>query len=127
MSQLLQKAEKAVTGHDRIRRSTSEYGPHDSKVANKLDPRFDSDHGKLQGSDLCLDEALTAYSKGHRKSTPTATVPKEGKTAGNTNKPYPDDILTSGTVGAHNTEVANNVEQRVVPDRDLSDSKRAGA
>lgn len=47
----------------------------------------------------------------------------EGKTAGTTKKPYPDDLLTSGTVGAHNTEMANRVEQRIVPDEQLSSSK----
>lgn len=50
-------------------------------------------------------------------------MPSEGKTAGNTKKPYPDDILTSGTVGAHTTEMGDRVEQRVVSDHELSESK----
>lgn len=54
-------------------------------------------------------------------------MPSEGKTAGNTKKPHPDDILTSGTVDARkNTGMSNRVEQRVVPDSRLSDSQEVG-
>lgn len=69
---------------------------------------------------------LTEVLPDNHKSHPIATVPSEGKTAGNTKKPYPDDLLTSGTVGVHNTEMADRVEQRVVPDQKLSEKKDGG-
>ena len=42
---LMRKAEEALTGHHESSRSTN-HGPHDSNVMNKVDPRVDSDRGK---------------------------------------------------------------------------------
>lgn len=121
MSQILQKAEKAVSSHEPGHRS------HGSKEGSKLDPRGDSDHRKFQACELQPKRNLTDSLSGDGKSKPIATVPSEGKTAGNTKKPYPDDIMTSGTIGAHNTEMSNRVEQRVLPDHKLSEFKGGGA
>ncbi len=46
MSNFVKKVEDAFTGkHHDSARSTN-HGPHDSNLANKLDPRADSDKGK---------------------------------------------------------------------------------
>lgn len=112
MSQILHKAEKAISIHE----------PHHKSPGPKEGSKLDYDHGKSQAGDRCRGGYLTVLRQGtHEK--PIATVPREGKTAGNTKKPYPDDILTSGTVGAHGTEMSDRVEQRVVPDQKLSESK----
>lgn len=46
MSNILHKVKDAVTHdhHDKPSQSTNE-GPHNSNVANKMDPRVDSDRG----------------------------------------------------------------------------------
>lgn len=46
MSNFVKKAEDALTGknHHSSARSAN-HGPHDSNLANKLDPRVDSDRG----------------------------------------------------------------------------------
>ena len=51
---LMQKAEEVLKGHHSSANTsntsntsnTADNGPHNSKIANKLDPRVDSDAGK---------------------------------------------------------------------------------
>jgi len=43
MSNIIKKAEEALTGHHNDSAGGSNNGPHNSKLANKLDPRVDSD------------------------------------------------------------------------------------
>lgn len=47
MSNIVHKVKEAVTGHHDKPSHSTNAGPHDSNVANKADPRVDSDRGKL--------------------------------------------------------------------------------
>jgi hypothetical protein len=46
MSSFVKKAEDALTGNHHNSASSTNHGPHSSNLANKLDPRVDSDRGK---------------------------------------------------------------------------------
>jgi hypothetical protein len=45
MSNIMHKVKDAVTGHHDKSSHSTNAGPHDSNVANKADPRVDSDRG----------------------------------------------------------------------------------
>lgn len=47
---LIKKAEEAITGHPTSTNTSANNGPHNSSLANKLDPRVDSDRGKWRYS-----------------------------------------------------------------------------
>lgn len=42
----MRKAEEVLTGHPNESARSSNHGPHNSNLANKLDPRVDSDRGR---------------------------------------------------------------------------------
>lgn len=42
---IVRKAEEVLTGHKQESTRSTNHGPHDSNIANKLDPRVDSDKG----------------------------------------------------------------------------------
>ncbi|KAJ5595389.1 uncharacterized protein N7459_001597 [Penicillium hispanicum] len=103
MSEMLHKAEEAVTGHSRV--STSNPNTHDTELlqsdqANKLDPTVERIRDQPN------------------KATQTNISPNDGKTAGDTNMPYPQDKTTDGTTSAHDTEVARQAQQQMVPDKE---------
>jgi hypothetical protein len=47
MSNIMHKVKDAVTGHHDKPSHSTNAGPHDSNLANKADPRVDSDRGEF--------------------------------------------------------------------------------
>ncbi|OKL60511.1 hypothetical protein UA08_04267 [Talaromyces atroroseus] len=126
MSGIINKVKEAVT-HDKPSHSTNA-GPHDSNVANKMDPRVDSDrdgrpaYGNTAGS-------TTGTTPGNAYGTTTGTNTghrNTGNTSGTTgmNTGYPATGDTYGTTtgstnaGPHNTNVGKKVDPRVDSDLD---------
>lgn len=58
---LMRKAEEAVKGHHNESTHSANHGPHNSNVANKLDPRIDSDRGTILYFQFDWTLGLTAY------------------------------------------------------------------
>lgn len=69
---LMRKAEEALTGHHNESTHSSNHGPHNSNIVNKLDPRVDSDRGMLSFSSSFLpSNSITDVS--HEQITESAT------------------------------------------------------
>jgi soluble lytic murein transglycosylase-like protein len=98
---ILQKAEEVLKGHHHqstSSTSSTNHGPHDSNVANKVDPRADSDRG--------MASAL--------------------KTSSGFNSPNWLDNRArhqamGGAAGPHSSNLANKVDPRVDSDRGMFD------
>lgn len=58
MSNMMHKVKEALSGHHGDSHKT-DHGPHDSKAANKLDPRVDSDRGTFTGRNNGKRSGLT--------------------------------------------------------------------
>ncbi|KAF3934409.1 hypothetical protein ABW19_dt0203284 [Dactylella cylindrospora] len=85
---------------------STNYGPHDSNLANKLDPRVDSDR---DGSRT----AGTTYGTGMG-----STTGNQGTMSGMTGQ-------SKTTAGPHNSDLANKLDPRV--DSDLDGSRTVGS
>jgi hypothetical protein len=100
MSGIINKVKEAISHdkHDKPSHSTNA-GPHDSNVANKLDPRVDSDR-----------DGRAAY----------GTAATGGTTGVNTGNTYTQNQYTSGSTnaGPHNSNLANKLDPRVDSDLD---------
>ncbi|KAK5070065.1 hypothetical protein LTS08_001241 [Lithohypha guttulata] len=115
MSGLVNKAKGMVGSqsakHDTQHGSTNA-GPHNSNIANKLDPRVDSDfdHRENPGS------IVGGYGKGQAQGPfETTNQPYDTHyqgTAGSGNAP--------STAGPHNKDMLNKADPRVDSDRDHS-------
>ncbi|KXG51803.1 uncharacterized protein PGRI_091960 [Penicillium griseofulvum] len=126
--QFVRKAEEALTGKkDESHESTksSNHGPHKSNLANKLDPRVDSDkdnraahtdvtgagHGATHGTTPATGTHTSTLgsSTTHGTSGATSTGAGLGSTHGTTG---------STNAGPHNSNIANKLDPRVDSDRD---------
>ncbi|OQE35198.1 hypothetical protein PENCOP_c014G02977 [Penicillium coprophilum] len=144
--QFVRKAEEALTGKkDESHESTqsSNHGPHKSNLANKLDPRVDSDrdnraahtdatglgatHGTTHGTTPATGTHSSTLGSGttHGTSGVTGTGAGLGSTHGTTGTH--SSTLGSGTThgttgstnaGPHDSNIANKADPRVDSDRD---------
>jgi len=105
MSNFINKVKDAVTPnhHDGPSASTNA-GPHDSNMANKVDPRADSDRDNRAAYNTSSGTANTAYGSG----TGTGTGGYGGGSTG----------TTTTTAGPHSSNLANKADPRVDSDRD---------
>jgi hypothetical protein len=94
---LVRKAEDALTGHHQESGRSTNHGPHESNILNKLDPRVDSDKGVWNNF-----ASYTQY------SLPKPTDNRARHQA------------MGGTAGPHSSDIANKVDPRVDSDRGLS-------
>ncbi|KAL8771010.1 MAG: hypothetical protein Q9209_003429 [Squamulea sp. 1 TL-2023] len=104
-------------GHDSS--TSSGLGPHSSALANKADPRVDSD---LDGSKGLGGRDTTGTTAGLTGSSlPDRTAGNQGNTA-DTGRSFPLDGASSGTStsGPHSSDLANKADPRVDSDRDGS-------
>jgi hypothetical protein len=99
MSGFVRKAENALTGnhHNTNTTSSTNHGPHSSNLANKLDPRVDSDRGK------CLIHVMGDIRKFENANSWIADNRARHQAMG-------------GTAGPHATNVANKVDPFVDSD-----------
>ncbi|KAH9207403.1 hypothetical protein DL95DRAFT_396089 [Leptodontidium sp. 2 PMI_412] len=95
--------------------SNTTAGPHSSNLANKADPRVDSD---LDGSNRHTGTGVTGTGYG---STNTHST---GLGSSNTHSTGAYNSNTNATAGPHSSNLANKVDPRV--DSDLDGSKRVG-
>ncbi|KAL2264898.1 hypothetical protein VTJ83DRAFT_7408 [Remersonia thermophila] len=103
MSNIIQKIENAISGKKASSAPEGTYGPHDSRAANTLDPRVDSDR----------DNSHTVGSTtGARRTAGHGELGSAGVT-GTYGAP-------EGTYGPHSSRVANAMDPRVDSDRDNS-------
>ncbi|KAJ6093556.1 hypothetical protein N7486_008845 [Penicillium sp. IBT 16267x] len=109
---------------------SSNYGPHDSNIANETDPRVDSDRSNLTGSttgnhgphdsklankaDPRVDSDLDGRAT-HNTSTatPTATGAGYGSTSTNYGTANAYDSARSSNYGPHDSNMGNAVDPRV--------------
>jgi hypothetical protein len=96
------------TGHDAYNSGrSSNYGPHDSNVANTVDPRIDSDRSG--------HSAYNTTSTGPTSTGPTSTLASgTGHNAYNSGR--------SSNYGPHNSNMANAFDPRVDSDRSAQHS-----
>ncbi|KAJ5644176.1 uncharacterized protein N7484_006683 [Penicillium longicatenatum] len=88
---------------------SSNYGPHDSKLGNAVDPRVDSD----------LDSrGAHNTTTGYGSTGPTAAGAGYGSTGNNYGTANTYDSARSSNYGPHGSNVANEVDPRVDSDRD---------
>ncbi|KAJ5718324.1 hypothetical protein N7488_003970 [Penicillium malachiteum] len=112
MSGILHKAENAVLHHqqeadDNQLEDSGRSGihkPHESKLANKIDPRRHSNHASGH-QDFNFDSEPSASMR---------TIPDRTKTGDNSQGPSTEDNMTDGTKGPYHTDVADEFEQRVI-------------
>ena len=93
--------------------TSTNYGPHSSNLANKVDPRVDSDRDGRAG--LGGTTGMTGTTGTYGSSTTTGTT---GMTGHSGPGPAP------GTAGPHKSDMMNKVDPRV--DSDLDGSKTMG-
>ncbi|KAL8930097.1 MAG: hypothetical protein Q9172_000182 [Xanthocarpia lactea] len=104
-------------GHDSS--TTSGVGPHSSGLANKADPRVDSD---LDGSRGLGGNDVSGMTGGLTGSTlPDRTAGNTGSTTG-TGRSFPLGGASSGTTasGPHSSDLSNKADPRIDSDRDGS-------
>jgi hypothetical protein len=98
-------------------------GPHDSKLANKLDPRVDSDRygsaGNTSGAGGVGAGQYGSSTGTHTGSGLTGGAPHTGSHTGS--------HLGSDPTGPHNTNLANRADPRVDSDRYGAAGNTAGA
>ncbi|CAG8186093.1 unnamed protein product [Penicillium olsonii] len=136
--QFVRKAEEALTGKkDESHESTqsSNNGPHSSNLANKLDPRVDSDRdNRAAHTDVDDKHISTSKNYGQGTSGTTTTAGTHdlgdkshssalGSTTHGTNKPVTGAEATtygssSTNAGPHSSNIANKADPRVDSDRD---------
>ncbi|KAJ6140349.1 hypothetical protein N7471_006835 [Penicillium samsonianum] len=110
--QFVRKAEEALTGKkDESHESTksSNHGPHSSNLANKLDPRVDSDRdNRAAHTDVTGAGPGTTHGSTAATGTHSSTL-GSGTTHGHT---------TSTNAGPHSSNITNKADPRVDSDRD---------
>ncbi|KAF7519163.1 hypothetical protein PCG10_010280 [Penicillium crustosum] len=133
--QFVRKAEEAITGkkgesHESTK--SSNHGPHSSNLANKLDPRVDSDkdnraaHTDATGAGLGTSQDTTTATGTHgTHGTTYGATQGSGTTHGTSDVTGTGAGLgsTHGTtgstnVGPHSSNIANKADPRVDSDRD---------
>ncbi|CAI7616942.1 unnamed protein product [Penicillium crustosum] len=133
--QFVRKAEEAITGkkgesHESTK--SSNHGPHSSNLANKLDPRVDSDkdnraaHTDATGAGLGTSRDTTTATGSHgTHGTTYGATQGSGTTHGTSDVTGTGAGLgsTHGTtgstnVGPHSSNIANKADPRVDSDRD---------
>ncbi|KAH8197552.1 hypothetical protein TruAng_008288 [Truncatella angustata] len=95
-------------------------GPHKSKVANKLDPRVDSDRDgsrTVGNNNTASSGAIGGYSAG---TTGSRGVGNSGVTTGAVGSGGYTSGSREGVSGPHNSRAANTLDPRVDSDRDGS-------
>ncbi|CAG8057600.1 unnamed protein product [Penicillium salamii] len=135
--QFVRKAEEALTGKkDDSHESTqsSNHGPHSSNLANKLDPRVDSDRDN-RAVHTEVDDKHLSTAKDYGSGTAGATTADThglgdtghgstlGSTTHGTTKSVADTGATtygssSSNAGPHSSNIANKADPRVDSDRD---------
>ncbi|KAE8354408.1 hypothetical protein BDV28DRAFT_131067 [Aspergillus coremiiformis] len=100
MSGMIHKVKEAITGHPTNSNTSTNHGPHDSNVANKLDPRVDSDRD---------------HRAAHHAGTNGAQQDPFGA-AGGVNAPYNTAGSRFTNTGPHDSNVANKIDPRVDSD-----------
>ncbi|KAJ5496210.1 hypothetical protein N7463_008197 [Penicillium fimorum] len=123
--QFVRKAEEALTGKKDESTKSSNHGPHKSNLANKLDPRVDSDrdnrasHTDATGAGLGTTHGTTPATGAHSSTLGSGTthgtsdVTGTGAGLGSTHG-----TTASTNAGPHSSNVANKVDPRVDSDRD---------
>ncbi|KAJ5401266.1 uncharacterized protein N7487_007162 [Penicillium crustosum] len=136
--QFVRKAEEAITGkkgesHESTK--SSNHGPHSSNLANKLDPRVDSDkdnraaHTDATGAGLGTSRDTTTATGTHGTHGTHGTT--YGATQGSGTTHGTSDVTGTGAglgsthgttgstnVGPHSSNIANKADPRVDSDRD---------
>ena len=88
---------------------TTSAGPHSSDLANKADPRVDSD----------FDGSRTTGNTGYGSNVPSSTSTGYGSnTPSGTTSGYGSNIPSGSTAGPHNSNLANKADPRVDSDLD---------
>ncbi|KAJ5619637.1 hypothetical protein N7510_003621 [Penicillium lagena] len=114
MSNFIKKAEEVLTGHHKDSTQTSNHGPHNSKLANKLDPRVDSDH-----DNRARHEAMGGAAGPHSSNVANKVDPRIDSDRDNRAAQFNSSGgHQTGTTGAHNSNVANKLDPRVGPGAD---------
>ncbi|EKV11652.1 Putative DHN1 [Penicillium digitatum] len=117
--QFVRKAEEALTGkktesHESTK--SSNHGPHSSNLANKLDPRVDSDKDHRAAD---IDGTSASVGVTHDTATATGTHgTTHGTTHGNTGVTGTHGTTGSTNTGPHSSNLANKADPRVDSDRD---------
>ena len=95
--------------------ATTTAGPHSSSLANKADPRVDSD----------LDGSRTAGNPGYGSNAPSSTTTGYGSNVpSSTTSGYGSGMPSSTIAGPHSSNLANKADPRV--DSDLDGSRVTG-
>ncbi|CAG7940612.1 unnamed protein product [Penicillium salamii] len=135
--QFVRKAEEALTGKkDDSHESTqsSNHGPHSSNLANKLDPRVDSDRDN-RAAHTGVDDKHLSTAKDYGSGTTGATTADthglgdtgHGSTLGSTTHGTTKSVADTGATtygssstnaGPHSSNIANKADPRVDSDRD---------
>lgn len=111
MSGVIHKVKDSLTGHHESHGTNQ--GPHSSKLANKLDPRVDSDHGKSCQHIASIDTNMVPSDTRATRSTTTGS---SGQTVhSSTHGPQ---TAHTGTPGPHQSNLTNKLDPRVDSDRD---------
>lgn len=96
---------------------STNYGPHDSNIANKLDPRVDSDPNRgTHGTHAGAHTGTGAYGSGTAGSTKYGDLGTHG--AHGAHGTHGTTGTGSGNYGPHNAPVLNKLDPRVDSDRD---------
>ncbi|EED20992.1 cell surface protein, putative [Talaromyces stipitatus ATCC 10500] len=109
MSNIVHKVKDAVTNHHDKPSHSTNAGPHDSNVANKVDPRVDSDRDHRAGYSAAGTGNTTA---GTGISSGTGTT---GTSYGAGTSGY--DSTNTTASGPHGSNLANKADPRVDSDR----------
>lgn len=127
--QFVRKAEEAIAGkkgesHESTK--SSNHGPHSSNLANKLDPRVDSDQDNRAAH---TDATGAGLGTSHGTTTATGTHGTHGTTHGATHPTSgvsPTGATSSTNAGPHSSNIANKADPRVDSDRDNRARHEAG-
>jgi len=106
--------------------ASSTAGPHHSNLANKADPRVDSNLSK-QKTHSSIGNANAMHTSGGSDNTTTKTFERAQETSGAAGSSYNQQGAVGGhqgTAGPHQSNIANKVDPRV--DSDLGNSATIG-
>ncbi|KIW13137.1 hypothetical protein PV08_08324 [Exophiala spinifera] len=114
MSGLINKAKEALAGNHHDDPRSSNAGPHSSNVANKVDPRVDSDF------DHRNDPTSNVGGRGHTQTTGYGAGAGAGASAGygGANTGYNTAPTTTAGNNIHSSHLANKADPRVDSDFD---------
>ncbi|KAF5016016.1 hypothetical protein F66182_12438 [Fusarium sp. NRRL 66182] len=106
MSNIVNKVKEAVTHHHDKPSNSTNAGPHDSNIANKADPRVDSDR-----------DHRAAYSAAGTGNTTAGTGLSSGTTGTGAYGTETSGYTGTTTTGPHDSNLANKADPRVDSDR----------